>query len=58
MRSNTIGSTPNFRAIVQARSEHNAYTNSFRFMLEDAVWDMQGVQDVTKPVRIAAKELL
>ena len=43
---------------VQSLSEHNAYTNSFRFMLEDAVWTMPGVQDVTRPISLAARQLL
>ncbi|MDP2620643.1 MAG: hypothetical protein Q8P46_10785, partial [Hyphomicrobiales bacterium] len=42
--------------IVRLRSVHDPHTNSFRFMLEDDVWNMPGVQDVTGRIRIAATE--
>ena len=41
---------------VRALSVHDAYTNSFRFMLEDAVWAGPDVQDVTDQIRLAAAE--
>jgi hypothetical protein len=43
--------------VVQSLAEHNAYTNSFRFILDDAVWNLRGVQDATNPVSLAAREL-
>ena len=42
--------------VVKTISVHDPYTNSFRFMLEDAVWGLPNVQDVTDQVRIAATE--
>jgi hypothetical protein len=39
---------------VKAIAVHDAHTNSFRFMLEDAVWEIPSVQDVTNQVRLAA----
>jgi hypothetical protein len=42
--------------VVRAASVYAAHTNSFRFMLEDKVWNMPGVQDVTVQVRLGAEE--
>jgi hypothetical protein len=43
-------------SIVKEISVHDSYTNSFRFMLEDAVCSIPDVQDVTDQVRMAATE--
>jgi hypothetical protein len=52
-------SKPKFLALALSPMKlHVPYANSFRFMLEDAVRDMRGVNDVTNPVSSAAKELL
>jgi hypothetical protein len=42
--------------IVKRMSAYDKYTKSFRLMLEDGLWDMQDVQDVTEQVRMAAAE--
>jgi hypothetical protein len=43
-------------SVVKEISVHDSYTNSFRFMLEVAVWSIPDVQDVTDQVRMAATE--
>jgi hypothetical protein len=43
-------------AIVVSEAKHQTHTNSGRFMLRDAVWNLPGVEDVTHKLRIAAKE--
>jgi hypothetical protein len=43
-------------SVVKEKSVRNSHTNSFRFMLEDEVWNLPGVQDVTDRVRRAATE--
>jgi hypothetical protein len=43
-------------SVVEEISVHDSHTNSFRFMLEDAVWSIPDVQDVTDQVRMAATE--
>jgi hypothetical protein len=40
--------------VVRARSVHDPYTNSYKFMLHDEVWNIPGVEDVTNQVQIAA----
>jgi hypothetical protein len=45
-------------SVVKEISVHDSYTNSFGFMLEDTVWNMPDVQDVTEQVLIAAAEHL
>ena len=42
--------------IVKAVAVHDRYTNSFRFMLDDAIWDVENVRDVTDHIRRAAIE--
>ena len=42
--------------IVKSLSVHDPYTNSYRFMLEDEVWNIPAVQDVTSQIQIAATE--
>ena len=37
--------------VVRRRSKFNAYTNSYRFMLQDGVWDEPEVEDVTDRLR-------
>ena len=44
--------------VVKAAAVHDRYTNSFRFMLEDAVWNIESVRDVTDDIRRAALETL
>lgn len=38
------------RELIEERSKYVSHTNSHRFMLRDDVWDMPGVQDVTREV--------
>jgi hypothetical protein len=42
--------------IVKERSTYNPNTNSWRFLLEDTVWDLPNVQDATERVRLTARE--
>ena len=41
---------------VKSLSMHDAHTNSYKFRLEDNVWDISGVEDVTGQVQMAAAE--
>lgn len=38
-------------SIVSRRSSYINHTNSYRFILQDEVWDLDGVEDVTKVLR-------
>jgi hypothetical protein len=40
--------------VVRSRAMHDRYTNSYKFMLHDEVWNVPGVEDVTNQVQIAA----
>ena len=42
--------------IVKALAVHDPYTNSYKFTLEDDVWNIPDVQDVTTPIEMAAAE--
>lgn len=44
-------------AAVASRSRHSKHVNGWRFLLEDAVWLIEGVRDVTEAVRSAATSL-
>ncbi len=44
-------------AIVAARSRRREHTNSWLFMLEDRVWQVPGVRDVTAELAVAAAAL-
>jgi hypothetical protein len=44
-------------AVVKARATRDDYTNSWRFLLQDDVWDEPGVRDATEPIRCAAMAL-
>jgi len=41
-------------SVVQQRATHRSHTNSWRFLLLDAVWNIPGVRDVTDELRAAA----
>jgi hypothetical protein len=41
-------------AVVRAKSVHVVHTNSWRFLLRDAVWNLPDVHDVTEELRAAA----
>ena len=40
--------------VVRSQSVYDRYTNSYKFMLHDEVWNIPDVQDVTNQVQIAA----
>lgn len=40
-------------AVVERRATYVAHTNSSKFMLQDDVWDIEGVIDVTKKLMLA-----
>jgi hypothetical protein len=40
-------------SLVLKNSTHQRHTNSWRFILRDEVWLWPGVEDVTKPLRVA-----
>lgn len=44
-------------ATVLSRAMHVKHVNGWRFILDDAVWQMEGVQDVTEAIKSAAREL-
>ncbi len=44
-------------AMVLARAVHVRHVNGWRFILDDAVWLLEGVQDVTSSLRSAAEAL-
>lgn len=43
--------------IIRARSVHVGHTNSWKFLLREAIWAEKGVRDVTEQLRAAAKLL-
>jgi hypothetical protein len=44
-------------AVVRAKSVHVAHTNSWKFLLRDAVWIIPGVRDVTEELKAAASTI-
>lgn len=44
-------------SVVRHESDHSDHTNSWKFLLRDDVWKMEGVLDVTDKVRNAAAQL-
>jgi hypothetical protein len=44
-------------SIIRGESDHVVHTNSWKFLLRDDVWKMDGVLDVTVKVRNAATQL-
>ncbi|USI73876.1 hypothetical protein [Sphingomonas morindae] len=42
------------QAVVAARATHARHVNGWRFILDDAIWTIDGVRDVTDPLRSAA----
>jgi hypothetical protein len=42
------------RAVIEARSQYIAHTNSNNFMLRDEIWLLGGVEDVTDKIRAVA----
>jgi hypothetical protein len=42
--------------LVKQHSKHSLHTNSGRFLLVDAIWQLEGVEDVTDALRVAADE--
>jgi hypothetical protein len=40
--------------LVRAQSKHQLYTNSWRFLLRDEIWNLAGVRDVTRELITAA----
>lgn len=39
--------------VIRAKSSHVSHTNSWRFLLRDEVWNIDGVRDVTASIRKA-----
>lgn len=44
-------------ANVASRAAHIKHVNGWRFMLDDSVWQIAGVQDVTEAIRSAANDV-
>jgi hypothetical protein len=44
-------------SVIDEHSSHVAHTNSWKFLLRDNVWQMDGVVDVSDKLRAAAREL-
>lgn len=44
-------------SIIDENSDHVAHTNSWKFLLRDNVWQMDGVVDVSDKLREAAQQL-
>lgn len=44
-------------SVVQSRAMHIPHVNGWRFILEDAVWQLEGVRDVTQILHEAARAL-
>lgn len=42
------------RAVIEVRSKYIAHTNSNNFMLQDEIWLLDGVEDVTDEIRAVA----
>lgn len=44
--------------VVRARALHDRYTNSYKLMLDDDVWALPGVEDVTRQIQLTASAQL